>query len=498
MTRARHCVLVCVLLIVGVIGLTVFRGGAAPSAAYDRGAGPLGPGPTGTAVEDSSTNDEGPVESEFPVVGLRPADVLGNPDCIMKSGAGPGRDLAVVHVPGEGGSRFAVVDGSGVVFEDALPFHSVRESALARRANGSVLAGFGGADPPWSDSASWQAARPEFGPRVDGVVVYEDGHVIYDHRAASRFGVADDGSSFYVIEPMAGDVARLLIRDLDSGTETHHELANLPPINDGHADIVRYSADRSEVVVQPFQTFHPGRQLEFSFFPTDGGEPRRLSTIYRGLGWTNFVSSNEEYLYGTASRDDLSTVTVKREYRHENGEIAEVDERWSRDLSMGPTSDDGAWLVGYGKGAVHVLDASTGESLFVHSGQTAANHTKHSTRIRDGRLVLGYVIADPDDIARCLSKSRVVDTVEDWKSDGSYSRKTIVDSTRQETCLADLRKRGLYQTVQNVYDLRSLTDGGPITHYKIEYGEQPHCGSGDDPFGTLELRGNQLVYVPRL
>ncbi|MCY3838438.1 MAG: hypothetical protein OXH09_07335 [Gammaproteobacteria bacterium] len=48
-----------------------------------------------------------------------------------------------------------------------------------------------------------------------------------------------------------------------------------------------------------------------------------------------------------------------------------------------------------------------------------------------------------------------------------------------------------------MYDLRTLANGTPPDHYRVEYGETPHCGSGDDPFGTLEVRDGQLVYVPR-
>ena len=170
------------------------------------------------------TRSEGPLPPE-PVPAARtsslaeltPADVMGNPDCIMQSGTGHGRDMAVVLVPSEDGLRFAVVDGSGIVFSDKLPFHSVQHSSLARRPDGSVLAGFGGADPPSSAGRGWQVASPRFGPRVDGVLVYQDGRAIYENRAASRFDVADDGSSFYVIESMAGDMSRLVIRNLDSG-----------------------------------------------------------------------------------------------------------------------------------------------------------------------------------------------------------------------------------------------------------------------------------------
>ena len=193
---------------------------------------------------------------------------------------------------------------------------------------------------------------------------------------------------------------------------------------------------------------------------------------------------------------DGEVTMTKREYRYQDGNVS-ADEPWSRDLRMGSASDDGAWLVGHGEGAVHVLDPSTGESVFVHSRATSANHTQHTTSIRDGRLVRGYVIADPDDLAHCRDQNPVLRKVLDWKPDGSTVERTIVDSAPQEACLADLRRRGLHRTVYDVYDLRTLTDGGTPKHYKIEYVEEPHCGSGDGLFGTLEVRNDTLVYVPR-
>ncbi|MCY4058626.1 MAG: hypothetical protein OXG44_11555, partial [Gammaproteobacteria bacterium] len=261
--------------------------------------------------------------------------------------------------------------------------------------------------------------------------------------------------------------------------------------NDGNADVVRYSADQSEVILQQSHVVWPDRPLRFSFFPVNGGEPRQVATSYRGLSRVEFVSSNEAFSGGLHGE-----TTVKTEYRYENGSVS-VDERWSRDLRMGPASDDGTWLVGYGDGATHVLDPSTGESVFRHSRATSVNHTQHSTSIRDGRLVRGYVIADPADIVRCRSKNPVVGKVRDWKPDGSYVERTIVDTAPQEACLADLRKRGLYRTVYDVYDLRTLTAGGTPKHDRIEYVEEPHCGSGDGLFGILEVRDDELVYVPR-
>lgn len=96
-----------------------------------------------------------------------------------------------------------------------------------------MLAGFGGF---------------EVGPVVEGVVVYQDRQIIFENREATRFGVADDGSSFCVMEPMAGNVTRLVIRNLDLGVEVHHDLGALQPDPDTNA-YAGYSVDQKEVIV---------------------------------------------------------------------------------------------------------------------------------------------------------------------------------------------------------------------------------------------------------
>ena len=459
-------VVLVALAVLGVIGLTLFRDGAPRSVTHERDDTPLGPGPTKSLADHPKTDIQSTVASAPRLAGLTPADVMGNPDCIMRAGTGNGRDLAMVVVPSEDGSRrFAVVDGSGHVFGDTLPYPAVRDSSLARREDGSVVVGFAGSDRPLRRDFP---LAPPFIFGVKGVVVYQDGQVIYENGEASRFGLADDGSSFYVMEPMAGDVSRLVIRNLDWGLEAHHDLANLQTANDGIAHISFYTIDQSEVVIQPFLVFSGHLSSPLGFFPADGGEPRQLSTDGRGFGLPVFVSSNEGY-FGVPRRDGVAT--VKREYRYDDEGVT-IIEGWSRDLGLGPVSGDGAWLVGRRATEAHVLDASTGETVFVHP---FTNPVDYSLRIHDGRLVLGHEVGDPEEIARCRGKSEVV----------------------SRACFADLRERGGYRTVYDVYDLRTLADGGSPDHYRVEYGENPHCGSGDDPFGTLEVRDEQLVYVPR-
>ena len=470
------------LATIGVIVMTSSRQGETRPASDAPDTTPPVPGPSQSLVGGPPEAGGGERRSVHPATAnLTPVDVIGNPDCVMKPGAKHGRDLAMVVVLREAESRFAVVDGSGVVFGDTLPFRAVGDSSVARREDGSVLAGFGGSDAPRRDSGFRRA--------VNGVVVYQDGQIIYENEDANGFGLADDGSSFYVTEPMAGGVFRLAIRNLDLGIETHHDLPNLQTANEG-AYRLQYSIDQSEVVIQPFLFFGGSRSHQYGFYPTEGSEPRHLSTTVRGF--PRFVSSNEGYFLESRNR---RFVTVSREYRYESEEVSVV-ERWSRDLTMATVSDDGNWLVGRSGTTVHVLNASTGETVFVHS---LANPTGYSSRIHDGRLVLGHEVGDPEDIARCQGKREVevVNRTPEHESDGALTVHSLVNVTGEKACFADLRERGRYRTVYDVYDLRTLSDGNPPDHYRVEYGDNPHCGSGDDPFGTLQVRDDQLVYVPR-
>ena len=481
--------------LVGMIGLMALRGGETRPTADDQVDRAHSRVPAVGVADSVQPNGEATVPLTR-VAELTPAEVMGNPDCTMTPGTRLGGGMALVVVRGGETSRFAVVDGSGVVFGDTVPFGAILDSSFARRSDGSVVVGFGRFDAELRlDSPFRGSAELATGDALKGAVVYQDGQVIYENGEATRFGLADDGSSFYVVEPLAGGVSRLAIRNLDLGRESHYELDALPIPSEEDLDqlFVRYSVDRSEVVVQPF--VFPGEDrfpVPVGFFPTGGGKSRHLVEVH---GLPMFASSREGYSLTHRGGD---SATVKHEYRYADGEVlAEV--RWTRELRMGPVSDDGLWLVGASETAVHVVDTATGDTVFEHSWSPPVDHN-YTTLVQDGRFVLGHRIADPADIARCLGlrgKREVVRRAQGDSPDGTVRQRVNVDTTDEKACLADLRERGLYRLVYDVYDLRTLADGTPPDHYRVEYGENPHCGSSDDPFGMLEVRDDELVYIPR-
>lgn len=467
-TRRRRWLLVATFVAVAVAGVVVviFRGGThGHDLSHVQQDAPLVQGPSPARADHSRSPTDESI-SQPPSTGLTPADVMGNPKCVMVPS--DDKNLAVVLVPGDDGSRFAVINGGGLVFEGTLPFWSTHHPALARRPDGSILAGFGGA--------------PEWGLALDGVVIYRDGQPIYESTVATSFGIADDGSSFFVVESMAGDVSRLAIRHVDLGIEVHHDLGDLHPTPDPPE--ARFTVNGSEVVVGPVDTIWSAVG-HFGFFPTDGSEARELRLAFGSPGHRVFGSSNEGYFTTYAQLGGVST--TKRRFRYDNGEVS-VEDEWSRGAWIFPSSHAGGWLAAEDGTHVHVLDASTGDTLF----ELPRAEDDHLVGIHGGRLVLHSTVANPEDLERCRGHRLQVD-----QTDGTSQERRLVEVTDEKACVEDLRERGLYRNVYDVYDLRTLADGNPPDHYRVEYGENPHCGSGDDPFGTLEVRNGQLVYVPR-
>lgn len=429
----------------------------------------LAPGGLTDASGDSPKLSGESSAPRTPLVRLTPEDVIGNPDCVMTPGTGNAGDLAMVVVPTSAGSRFALVDVSGVVYGDSLPFDATGHHAFARRPDGSVLAAFAQGVQPGN-------RRPWWSNRTQGVRTYHDGQVIYESDQTWQWRIASDGSSFFVVEPMAGGVSRLVVRNLDLRIESHFDLAGLhPTFGDGAAGaFVEYSRlDSSQVVLSPVSP-RGSSDLSIWLFPTDGGEPMELPPEARGPGSWRFGSSRDGYF--TVLDDDGRTSIVRRVFGFEKGESS-VEQAWSRDASWGTVSDDGVWLAALRDRRVHVLEASTGRTVW--EGRVPIAQV-NSVRIQDGKLVLDVLDGDVAEIRRC--------------------RAPQVDA---EACFEALSRRGGLRRLYAVTVLRPHTttyevehDGSP-DHYRVEFGENPHCGSGEDPFGTLEVRDAQLVYVPR-
>ena len=315
-------------------------------------------------VGDVSTTDEALGPSPEPrtdphslAVGVpTPTAVLADPQCRMVVGQRTASDTALVYLPLGQGAWFAVVNSFGVVFDGTLPFVPERP-VVGKRPDGTILAGFS----------------------LEGEVqVVYDGSVIYEYDNVLRFDIADDGSSFFVVEPLAGDASRLVVRNLDLREEHHYGLgATVRSERELDFDL-SYSIDFAEVIVQPS---HGGGTSRF--YPAVGGDPREVSIERRDAVPTTpgarpsdtsiFASSATSYhahLMGPTLRGEFAyrwrIFKIEREFM---AGVERREESWTRDvrflfLTM-HLSPDGAWLVlsDVFTGVV-VLDATDGETVF--------------------------------------------------------------------------------------------------------------------------------------
>ncbi|MCY3839199.1 MAG: hypothetical protein OXH09_11245 [Gammaproteobacteria bacterium] len=202
-----------------------------------------------------------------PGVEFSPEELIDNPNCNFIAGLGDAAGVAV-YVLSEGpGARFAVLDRAGTVFGNELPFDP-NHYRLGKREDGSVVVAL--ADLRLNS----KEFRPENSP--EPIRVYRDGQLIFEHDKVWQFGVASDGSSFYAIEPLAGEASRLIVRNLDDGREHHHDLG--PEFNpfDGYEIpyVSFYSTDSGEVMFWLYRTANGGVRERFSRLEAHHRGPR--------------------------------------------------------------------------------------------------------------------------------------------------------------------------------------------------------------------------------
>ena len=321
-------------------------------------------------VDDVSTTDEASGQSPEPRTDPHslaggvptPAAVLADPQCRVVVGQRTASDTALVYVPLGEGAWFAVVNSFGVVFDGTLPFLPERP-VVGKRPDGTILAGFS----------------------LEGELkIVHGGSMIYEYDDAWNYDIADDGSSFFVVEPLAGDASRLVIHNLELREEHHFDLGTTARPDHGLEFDLSYSIDFAEVIVQP-----SGREGGTSrFYPVVGGDPREVSVerrhaVPRTLGirpsdtsiFASSVTGYHAQYMGPPLRGEFAyrwrVFKIEREFLAGAGRPGES---WARDvrfmfLTM-HLSPDGAWLVlsDLLTGVV-VLDAKDGQTVFVYPGQ---------------------------------------------------------------------------------------------------------------------------------
>ena len=285
-----------------------------------------------------------------------PQEVIGNLDCRFRAGWGNAAGRGLVLLPEEGGARFEVLDGEGRIFGDALPFVP-NHYQLTRQTDGSVLTGFGDL------RLNSPVSRPEVTP--EPVRIYRDGRMIYETEKAWNFGLAPDGSAFFVVEPMAGMASRLVIHNLNLGREYHQDLgyAYTPSFDELRYGI-RFTADSAEVMMFPLLVTGGKSHI---FFPANG-ENRRQITL-EGRGAAVFESMHRGY-YASPQGKNEPWLIQKKEFRwaDQSGSPGTMDV-WSQEINLEHFSEtmrlsnDGAWLI-LNAWVIQVLDTQTGKTVF--------------------------------------------------------------------------------------------------------------------------------------
>ena len=285
-----------------------------------------------------------------------PQEVIGARGCHLRAGRGNAAGFGLVVLPAEDGARFEVLDGEGRVLGDTLPFMP-NHYRLARHASGSIITGFGDL------RLNSLVSRPEDTP--EPVRIYRDEDLIYETDKAWNFGLAPDGSAFFVVEPTSGGASRLVIRNLHLGTEYQHDLGySYTPVFNELPYGAQFTTNAAEVMLTP--AFMSGGNSHI-FFPSDGGH-RRAITL-KGGGAVVFESMRHGY-YAFPQGSGYPVLIQKKELRWGVPRNSpRTEDVWSREVNLEnfygnmSLSDDAAWLI-LKAGVIHVLDTQTGATVF--------------------------------------------------------------------------------------------------------------------------------------
>ena len=472
---------------------------------------PIGPVPAATNVPPSTTEEAKlqrpevarPSSQHFApsireAFALTAEEVLDNPDCQMLAGRGRAKDKAIVILPTPEGARFAVLDGQGEVFADTLPFFP-HHYHLGKRADGTVLAGFG--DPFLNSRRGRERHAPE------PVRIYFDGTVVYESDKASEFAIAPDGSSFYVREPLAGGASRLVVRNLDLRTERHFALGGTyTPSNEFEPGFgTSFAVDAREIMFWPVYEY--GRGIH-RFYPVGDSEVREVHVAQRadesmfggndrvrvdGVYSAVFASSEEAY-FAAAPTPPIPEGTKpwkieRRKLDHDTNTSTEV---WSRELDLdhfGYTmnlSDDGAWLA-VRAWNFQVLNTASGETVFEYPMVD-----KQAELARLGSvLVPGATVRDVGAVTNdSFRDNRLVF----FRQVGSKRSCSGGDKDAYDDCIAELRRRGIYNSMVDVFQMETIEiDSEP--DFRVEVSRDNRCGSGDYALRGLQVHDGHLTFL---
>jgi len=207
------------------------------------------------------------------------------------------------------------------------------------------------------------------------VRIYLDGAPLVEHENMWQFELARDGSSYFLVEPLAGDTSRLIIHNFDEGTEHVHDMGRrLTPLNSGGMVYVPgYTQDYSEIHLYP----NYDGVGEHYFYQVGGErtEPVKILVPEKNeeegmiAHAATFPSSKVGYVsYYLQGTEDAFQVQKIELDTHGSGTGVEI--AWGRmlrrsEFSTTPLelSPDGGLLMIGGRNII-LIDTETGEAVF--------------------------------------------------------------------------------------------------------------------------------------
>lgn len=429
---------------------------------------------------------------DLPVV-LTPDQTILNVDCRMLVGKGPAEDVAVVTLLSEEGAEFAVVGENGTLASGRLDFrpHHFR---IGRRPDGLVLVGFanlrlnsGVFRPPDSD---------------EPLRIYHGDHVVYETNKASDFDIALDGSSFFVLEPSPGGASRLVIRNMNDGTQKEIELGTRFSSSNAFSPgehMAVYSADSSEIMFTPAHADSMGRGT-YWIYPIGAGPTRRVTVQdSRAALLTSsvngyFVDLPEEL--APEEKGDVWQVSRRRL----DPSRGESEVLWSSKVyvkhhhGLLSISQNGRWL-GVDGWNYKVLDTSSGETVFdfPESPDREAVLARLAPAMPDGTTLADVGrIGSIDFNGNSLVSYRMVgdDSPCDTKRGEKY------DAKKWRECIRDLRLQGTYRTFFDVFDMSNIEIDSPPA-YITEVFQESNCMPANSPRRGLVDVDGQLAFRPQ-
>ncbi len=441
-----------------------------------------------------SANVKSPLSAESPDQNsaFSPERVIDNPDCSMLAGTGSANDTALVVLPTLTSTDFAVLNDDGLVFQDTLPpspgrYHNFQ---LSKHSDGSVIVGLGDL------RLNSEGFRPVHSP--EPVRIYYGENLVYTSEKAWNYLVAPNGTSFVVHEPLAGGASRLVVRNIDSGTEQHIDLGTkFTPMDEyEYPYAMAYSLDAREVMIQPAHAdaFGVGTYM---FFSVGEGTIREVEVENSLSAW---LTSSEEGYFVDHPTDiepkDLGEVwrVSRRKFDFATGVTRDV---WSRNIPLEnfdgsiQLSDNGAWLA-LDAWNFEVIDTSTGNTAF--SFPAVGSESEQLHRLTS---VLGPD-ASAQELGRLSSRRLHGNKLMFLREFGQLSCSTKpgeeYDRKRYNECVLDHRQKGLYRSFYDVYDMNKIQqDSQP--DFRVEVFRDSKCVKGTDSYRGLQNVEGKLTFL---